>query len=380
MYLINGVRNSCCGCKSCGNICPVDAISFEEDKEGFTYPRIDDNKCIECHACENVCNFEGINLSKPLHVYAAYNNKTELRDKSSSGGIFYPLACAVINRGGVVAGASYKQDFKVMHEVADDLFSISHFMKSKYVQSDMGSIYRELGEHLAKGRTVLFSGTPCQVAAMKSYFGNKYNTLYLCEVLCYGVPSPKVYNEYLRSIENRENSKIREINFKDKRYGWDNYTTCITLENGKKICKFGGDVYSELYHKKLSIRPSCYSCQYGINNSCADITLGDFYAHSKYAEMNAPKNGISCVIIRSEKGKELFDIVKNELVSEEIDAVSFSENEQQLRAQHEPRERIGFFETLNNKGFDACSVFLEKRSFKKNIKRELQGIRLRLRN
>ena len=379
MYLENGIRNSCCGCKACASICPVGAINIEDDPEGFAYPIIDSDKCIGCRKCERVCCFNKEEINKPLYVYAAYHNKADLRNRSSSGGIFYPLACVLISQGGAVAGASYGQDFRVVHETAESLSSVSRFMRSKYVQSDLGRVYKELEEFLSDGRAVLFSGTPCQVAAIKSYFGGRYSNLYLCEVLCYGVPSPKVFTEYLRSIENKEKSRVKEINFKDKRYGWDYYTTCITLENDKQICRFGGDAYAEYYHKRLSIRPSCYSCQFGTNNSYADISLGDFYTLSEYTDMKAPKNGISCVIIRSEKGKELFDMIKKVLVYKEIDAILFSENEYRSGQQQEPKERAKFFETLNTKGFDACTVFLEQRSLRKRIKRELQSIRMRLR-
>lgn len=377
MYFNNKNKENCCGCKACGDVCPVNAIEFIEDNEGFWYPHINDAVCINCKKCENTCKFNVFPKMQQYDVYAAWNKDNESRNSSSSGGIFKPIAENVLNKGGVVFGAAFTDDFSVKHIFVDNIDNLPKLQKSKYVQSDTDNIYNQVKTQLDFGKTVLFSGTPCQISGLRGFLNKDYKNLVLCEVLCYGVPSPKVYRKYLEYSQNLRKSTISGIDFKDKRYGWDCYATALKFENGKTVCEYGGDSYRKFMGNGWSLRPSCFNCGFNVNTSFADISLGDFYGVAKYIDCKPPKNGVSCVMVRSQKGKELFEEIKGKLFLWTVDGFKFSREEIKKEKKINLQSRNEFFEEINSDKYSQCAKKVKIKGFVKKIRTKIIAMRKR---
>ena len=214
-------KTECMGCHACFNKCPKQAIEMVEDEKGFKYPKVNKEKCIECGLCEKVCPI--INNRKILNepkAYAIINKKDEIREKSSSGGIFTLLAEYVIKNGGVVFGAAFDENWNVKHYYVEDIQDINIFRGSKYMQSIIGNTYKQAEEFLKDDRIVLFTGTPCQIEGLKAYLGKEYDKLYTQDIICHGVPSPKVHNIYLEYLKKKfKANKIENISHRDKEVG-----------------------------------------------------------------------------------------------------------------------------------------------------------------
>ena len=214
-------KQDCCGCSACAQRCPKQCISMTEDEEGFLYPQVDTSKCVDCHLCEKVCPVINQDEARtPLKVYAAKNSDDEIRLKSSSGGIFTLLAEQTIKDGGVVFGARYDKGWNVVHGYTETIEGLAAFRGSKYVQSNIKRSFFEVKRFLESGRKVLFSGTPCHVAGLKLFLRKEYDNLLTLEIACHGVPSPKVWHNYLTELTDLNKiSIIKSINFRDKKYG-----------------------------------------------------------------------------------------------------------------------------------------------------------------
>lgn len=216
----------CCGCTACASICPHDAITMKPDALGFLYPDVDDSKCIDCGLCEKVCAFNdnydtSLNLDKPLAYGARHKDMNEI-ETSRSGAAFIAISDYILEQGGVVYGAGYTDHFRVVHKRATTKEERNEFKGSKYVQSDMCGVFRQVKKDLRDGLIVLFSGTPCQTSGLNSYVGKKLReNLYLVDIVCHGVPSPFVWRDYLAYLEKKQGSPIVWVNFRDKqKYGW----------------------------------------------------------------------------------------------------------------------------------------------------------------
>ena len=196
----------CTGCGTCASICPQKCIRMKEDQEGFLQPKINTKECIHCHKCEKLCpvlNLEGISDEGVTKAFAAINKDSGIRERSSSGGVFYALAKWTIERGGVVFGARFDEQWRVVHDYTETLEGIFPFMGSKYVQSFIGNTYKKAKAFLEEGRYVLFSGTPCQLAGLRTYLREDYESLIQVDLICYGVPSPGVWRSFLRGVVDR---------------------------------------------------------------------------------------------------------------------------------------------------------------------------------
>ena len=229
------IPEDCCGCSACAQTCPRQCIRMIPDSEGFEYPHVDLTACIDCGLCSLVCPVLKQNTAKtPLQAYAAKNNDEETRRLSSSGGVFTSLAESVLKRGGVVFGASFDRNWDTVHTYTGNIDGLSAFRGSKYTQSRIGTSYRDAETFLNEGREVLFSGTPCQIAGLKGFLRKDYSRLFTVEILCHGVPSPKVWQKYLDGRKKKHHcSRIIRINFRDKGKGWKRYRLVIEFENGK---------------------------------------------------------------------------------------------------------------------------------------------------
>ena len=334
-------KSQCCGCSACVQRCPKQCISLKEDKEGFLYPIVDKNTCIDCGLCEKVCPIINPNEPRePLKVYAAKNRNEEIRRQSSSGGIFTPLAEAVIREGGVIFGAKFDKDWNVVHAWTDTIEGIADFRGSKYVQSTIGNTYREAREFLKQGRRVLFSGTPCQIAGLRKFLRKEYDNLLTVDVVCHGVPSPLVWRKYLE--ETRENLRaerdagkntvssslmempvITGISFRDKTYGWKKYgfrlryaaskaaensVSVPANDKGRTFLQpFPDNVFMKGFLKNLYLRPSCYACAARSGKSDSDISIADFWGVQNYYPEFDDDKGIGLVLVNTDKGRKAYE-------------------------------------------------------------------------
>lgn len=296
-------KKECCGCSACFQKCPRKCISMVMDEEGFSYPIVESANCIDCHVCEKVCPvLNRQNPQKPISCYAAINTNVEIHRKSSSGGIFTLIGENIINRGGVVFGASFNKDWVVEHSFSETVVGLSKFRGSKYVQSDISECYSKVEIFLKKGRIVLFSGTPCQIAGLKSFLIIEYENLITLDFICHGVPSPEVFKRYLH--ENFYFRNIKDISFRYKKYS-NGYGFCVLCEDGEFYSDNSDNPYLKGFSHNLYLRPSCHDCKFKCLSSGSDITLADFWRVDKIHPQYKGKNGVSCIILNTEKGYQL---------------------------------------------------------------------------
>ena len=317
-------KNECCGCSACNNICPLECITMKSDLEGFWYPEVDYAKCIKCQKCIKVCPAVNKpsteNTLKNAQVIAAYSKDEEIRINSTSGGMFSEIAKYILNNKGKVFGARYNKEHLVEHYKIEEISQIEILRQSKYLQSDILKTFKEAKEELDKENTVLFVGTPCHIAALKNFLGKDYENLLKVDFLCRGVISPEVYKQYLKSLEEKYNSKIKKVVFKNKTFGWHRFSTKVIFENGEEYIK---DRYTDSYMRgylegNLYLRPSCHECQYKTLPRYSDITLGDFWGIEKTKKHLDQDKGTSIFMINTNKGKEVFEKIKENLNFEEM--------------------------------------------------------------
>lgn len=311
-------QSECCGCNACAQRCPKQCISMRKDEEGFLYPLVDATSCIECGLCEKVCPVINQNEDKrPLKVYAAINPDVEVRQKSSSGGIFSMLAQYIISKEGVVFGAKLDNNQEVVHDYCETLEELSPFRGSKYVQSRIGNSYKQAETFLKAGRKVLFSGTSCQIAGLHKYLRKEYENLLTIDVVCHGVPSPLVWKKYcdeilLKKIDaknalNQQAASNIRISFRDKSNGWKNYNLLVKHEHDilYKEC-FRENPFMRIFLRNITLRPSCYACPAKSGKSGSDITLADFWGIECYYPQMDDDKGTSLVMLNTEKGLDTF--------------------------------------------------------------------------
>lgn len=309
--------SDCCGCTACASICAHDAISMKPDALGFLYPEVDKDKCVDCGLCEKVCAFNAhydtsLNLDKPL-TYAARHKDVREMETSRSGAAFIAISNYILEQGGVVYGAGYTDHFRVVHKRATTKEGRDEFKGSKYVQSDMNTVFRQVKQDLRDGLTVLFSGTPCQTSGLNSYVGKRLrDNLYLVDIVCHAVPSPRLWADYLEYIEKKYQKTIVKTDFRDKIHGWYSpHMERFTFADGTSATDFGHRLF---FYMGLSTRHSCAECKFCNMARPSDISIGDFWGIEKVApEFNADNKGVSLVIVNTVKGKKLLASSKTEL-------------------------------------------------------------------
>lgn len=313
---INKHKDDCCGCTLCSTVCPKQAITMKPDVMGFLYPDIEDSKCIDCGKCVRFCNFKEdyktpFALDKPI-AYGGRHKSLDEVAKSQSGAAFVVLSDYILSQGGVVYGVGYKEFFRAAHKRAATIEERDEFRGSKYVQSDMSGIYEQVKADLQEGRKVMFTGTPCQVAAVASYIGDKElrANLFLMDIVCHGVPGPFMWRDYLHFLESKENQKLTSVNFRDKKYkGWHAHVESFTFEHTYTY------TYTYLFYSHINLRYSCGQCPYTNFRRVSDVTVSDFWGveKSKAARLGADNKGCSLFLVNTEKGKLWFDSVKPSL-------------------------------------------------------------------
>lgn len=369
------VTERCTGCSACYNKCPKNAITMEEDKEGFLRPYIALERCVDCGICIKTCpvNFPVKKNRSEKIVYACWSKNNDIRKNSTSGGLFSELAGQVLQENGVVYGAALNNRQKVVHIRVDDVENLRLLRGSKYVQSCIGYIYQMVEKDLKHGRQVLFSGTACQIAGLYRYLPIKYATLITCDVICHGVPSPKILDEYLKSIENKYNSAVDKINFRDKSTGWFDFSMKIWFSNGRKYRKIKfADPYTIGFLSELYLRPSCHTCSYVGTERVADLTIADFWGYRDSCKEDINDNrGVSLCMINSKIGRQLFEKTKDKLCVFERSLEDAVKGNRCLREPYPASpNREAFWITYKEKGYKAAErKFLQPASF--SIKRKL---------
>lgn len=344
----------CCGCTACQSICPQDAISMKPDNLGFLYPVIDKSKCTECNLCSKVCSFNKNykkNTAEEIEVYAVRHKDIKEVENSRSGAMFVAITDYIIDNGGVVYGAGYKNHFVVTHKRATSKKERDEFRGSKYVQSELTDIFKSVKNDLKAGLLVCFSGTPCQTAGLRSFLHTTRTDstkLVIVDIVCHGVPSPYIWRDYLEWTEKRHRGVAETVSFRDKQeFGWAAHKESFTI-NGKKIYN---TTYAELFFKHTMLRHSCYICHYANVTRPSDITIADFWGWEKVdADINKDDKGVSLVLLNSTIGKEFFENIKYSIdfIKTEI-GLALQPNLQQPSAVSP--QRMEFESDYSQKGF-----------------------------
>ena len=304
----------CCGCTACASICAHGAISMKPDSLGFSYPIIDNNKCVECGLCETCCpilqrkNYKFKSL--PLAYKAVRHENNSILKYSTSGGTFSALACYILEKNGVVYGVSYNVDMEVVHSFAETEEGCRKFVGSKYVQSNLNGIFSRVKSDVTSGKYVLFTGTPCQVAGLRSFMRKEYKNLILVDIICHAVPSPKLFKDYIKFAECKFGSKLTDIRMRDKeKFGWGHKTSTryIFENNDYQIDPKWLIDWNTIYFSSLANRPSCSDCKFCNLQRPGDITMGDFWDDNNRRPDIFNKYGTSLVIINTQKGKDVID-------------------------------------------------------------------------
>lgn len=347
-------KDACSGCFSCTAVCPKGCITMESDAEGFLYPSVDSQKCIECGMCEKACPV----LNKPKTSFGSAVSarilEENIREKSSSGGVFTVIAQHVLNNGGVVFGAAFNKDFEVEHVAIETIEELEELRGSKYLQSRIGDTYIQAKKHLESGRLVLYTGTPCQIAGLQAFLRREYDNLICQDIICHGVPSPLVWKKYLELQKKKANSEIKSIYFRDKILGWRNFSLTFNFVNGERISRpLTNDSYMRAFLRNLSLRPSCYNCAFKGTERHGDLTLADFWGIQNVLPQMDDDKGTSLVLINTEKGRALLEAVSERVVCENVDLnAAIRYNSAATRSVEMPKRRGGFMKEILCKSFD----------------------------
>ena len=348
-------KQDCSGCAACKSACAHGCIKMEADREGFSYPKVNSSKCVNCGLCDKACPILNIPTQNSIKkVIAAKNNKENERFLSSSGGIFYLLAEYIINQGGVVVGCRFNEEMEAVHSIAESMEELKPLMSSKYVQSNTEGIYRIVRDKLREGRRVLYSGVPCQVAALKNYLHKPYENLVTVDVLCHGVPSPKIFKEYRESLERRYENKTQSVNFRWKEKSWKRLFINVVFKNKKRHFLYSGyDSYMQLFLSDRIQRPSCFFCPYNTLHRPGDISLGDFWGIGKKHYEFDDNKGISMVLINNTTGADLWEKIASETTNF-ISDIETAVAGNKVLVQHLPSsaKRDEFYDYYVSHGFD----------------------------
>lgn len=354
-------KMKCSGCAACAAICPKQCITMRSDEEGFFYPEIDSSTCIHCNRCEQVCPIiqtrvlQEPNVLKSPVAYAAYNLDESTRLSSSSGGMFTLLAEKVLQEKGIVFGAAMSEDqHSVSHIAVENVEDLEKLRGSKYLQSNTDGVYPKVSEELETGRRVLFSGTPCQVEALHTFLGREYENLLCVDLICHGVPSPKVWDKYISYQEDRAGAPARRTFSRHKKYGWKTFAVLFEFSNNTAYEQIlSKDLFMQAFLQNACLRPSCHSCAFKKLNRLSDITLADFWGIQDIAPEMDDDKGTSLVIVHTAKGQKVFDSLKNEMRFLEVEiAKALAGNPAMTASVPEHKCRRQFFAHLDTMPFD----------------------------
>ena len=310
----------CCGCTACESICAHNAIQMQADSLGFFYPKVDNDLCVDCGLCQKVCKFQGEyvpnNSFEEPEVYAVRHVDEAELARSQSGAAFWAFAESVLNEGWVIYGVGYDDKLHVIHKRVETIESCQELRGSKYSQSDLRGVFREIKKNLQQGEKILFTGTPCQVAGLKSYIPNKlHQNLLTIDLVCHAVPSPKVWEEYVKWIEEKYKDKVVATDFRNKKFGWRSHVETFKLKTTGKEIKRSTFRFFYFLNDHLAVRKSCAKCKFTNLKRPGDLTIGDFWGWENNSTEWNDNKGISLLLINTEKGKQLFEQVNTRFLN-----------------------------------------------------------------
>lgn len=369
---INLDMKSCTGCHACAAVCPRGCISMIADDLGFLHPVIDENACIGCHRCEKICAETKV---LPTHdeqeIYAAKHVSSEVKAKSASGGAFTAISDVILKNGGIIVGSVYGEDMAVFHTFARNEAERDRMRGSKYTYSLCGKeIFHEVKQLLDDGKCVMFTGTPCQNAALKATLGKDYENLFLVDILCHGICAPKIYADYLSSLAQTD--RVIDINFRHSTENWHAPVTLVNYE--KKGARQGNpeNAYFKIFVQNRVLRESCYRCSYASFSRVSDITLGDFWGiENCHAEFDAP-DGVSVITVNTPKGKELLMQVADLIL---LPCAPADCSHEQLNGLRERKRDETFLKEYREKGYQYVAKKYTYKSLSLRIREALYKIK-----
>lgn len=354
MYFDTKNKQECSGCTACMNACPTAAITMQEDNEGFLYPVINEYTCINCGLCRKVCSWEHpkyVGEENPMVLASVLKDKAE-RQRSTSGGGFYAIAEWIVKHGGIVYGAAFDDNLQLHHIGVETTEGLQKLRGSKYLQSELGAIFKDVERNLKAGRWCYFTGTGCQIAGLKAYLRKDYPTLVTSDLVCHGVPSQKLFNEHISYMEKKYNDKVVTYQFRDYKMG-GGCETC-GFANRKPVIKpsyvLSPYLYSFMYG--YTYRYSCYKCPYAHVPRQGDITLADFWGVQYYYPKFDRSNGVSLLLLNTPKGQEIWDRIKGDCsfeVSNVKDASKYNGN--LIHPSDMPAIRRSVFQEIESNGY-----------------------------
>ena len=346
-------KKKCCGCTACASICTHAAITMEPDDLGFLYPSIDASKCIDCGLCEKVCQFHvDYNRYSKYKTPLAYSVRIKDQEqlmRSQSGGAFYAIADYILRTGGIVYGAAFNEQWTVVHQKASNSNELERLRMTKYVQSDLRGVFQSIKRELKDNHKVLFSGTSCQVAGLKAYIPIKLHANLVCvDIICHGVPSPKIWQDYLAYLENKYKSKIVKACSRDKRFGWHGARESFVLQNGMELHRRTSNY---LYFNGYTLRDSCASCVFTNTKRVGDVTIGDHWGLPKDSPYEKDAKGVSLLFANSAKGEAIVNQVTNTLIYEPVQLSNCIQPQLQYPSKLNPH-RPNFLDDYKAHGFE----------------------------
>ena len=353
-------KSECCGCGCCEAICVSQAIHMEKDQNGFLYPVVKKEKCINCGLCDNHCPVLNHKNEEELNhkAFAAYAKNAQTRFNGSSGGMFGLLAEYVLSKSGVVYGAGFDQELKLKCMPAKTVDELIPLYKSKYLQSDLNKVFPKIQEHLENGKTVLFVSTPCQVFALKLFLKKEYSNLILVDFVCHGVPSQDFFDRCKLFVENKDNIKILDYQFRSKikNGATPHYYKIKYVKNNKIKEKTSLYLNSPFYYgfqKYITLRDSCYDCRFATTNRVSDITISDFHNIDKYISKINRFDGVSTVVTNTKKGLEIWHKISENCDAYEMDFKELYHNKEMMcGSTKKPPSRDDFIKDLETMPFD----------------------------
>lgn len=379
--MIDKTGKACTGCYACVNICPKACIRMVEDQEGFWYPQIDYDQCIRCNRCEKACpilsEIPNTKTEKDIRVYAVTHRDEDTRMNSSSGGAFTALAETVLEKGGVVFGAAFDEQFDVHHIYVESPDELWKLRGSKYVQSRIGNAFQQAEAFLKAGRLVYFSGTACQTSGLIAFLGRDYDNLYTQDLICHGVPSPMVWRKYLEYQRTLERSEIEKVFFRDKSHGWHNWHLAIDFKNGTNYAQsqIQDKMIVSFLRGKCS-RLCCYECRFKQKCRLADFTLADFWGIQEIAPELDDDKGISSCYVNSSKAQKLFNAAQSRLTVKELDLDrAVVGNMAMIESEKLPSNRDAFLKEMRRRPFEVVfGKFIDEMSVKTHVRWALRRL------
>lgn len=371
-------KSKCAGCSACMEACSFDAIRMIADDEGFYYPVVDKKLCKNCAICEKVCPFKekAKSSADAQEAFVVKHRDVGVLKKSTSGGAFTALSDYVLDLGGAVYGAVYDENMVVTHIRATSRQERDRMRGSKYVQSNIGTCFSEVKRDLQDGKYVLFTGTPCQVAGLKSGLNGEYERLICCDLICWGVSSPLIFSEHIKLLQTKREKRIVDYQFRPKKWGYRNYKPLVCYEDGKEIHSTPyTDLYQSVYYSRIATRPSCNQCPYSNLERYGDITIGDCNEVENVFPDFGSFDGVSLMLLNTAKGKELFQNISEKLISRSVNINSVLQEPLRHHAKSNANYR-NFFDCYHQHGYRKAInlIWGENYALKYYIKKFLKRI------